>query len=124
MRRIVVEASAEPLLEPVAGVLQGALERLPEGPPVRIAVGDVPGFFRLDGDTVILSAALAGPGLSHPDEPAAYGLDRWRRALASVLEGVALRAIRAATGDRADDWRTIGLAAYVADRAVPEAALA
>lgn len=123
MRRLSLDPAGESLLEPVSDVLRGAVERLPDGPPLRIAVGDVPGFDRLDGDTLILSSALAGPGLSHPDEPLVLGLDRWRRALACVLEGAARAAIRGAVGDHVEDWRTIGLAAHLADRAVPEAGL-
>ncbi len=119
MSRLVVDAAGETLLEPVARILSAGLERLPPGPPLRIAVGGARGFAELDGEVLVLSAALAGPGMAHPDEPALLGLDRWRRALSCVLEGVVLRALGGA-----GDWRSVGLAVHLADRAVPEAGLA
>jgi len=127
MRRIAPDRRAEALLAPVAGPLGEALGRLPEGPSLAIRVGDAGGFARLEGDSLVVDAALEGPALTHPlesDGPLPP-LDRWRRALASVLEGVVLRALAEAVGSEpGEDWRWRGIAVHLADRALPEAGLA
>src|SRR5690606_10949347 len=85
------------------------------------------GWSALDGARLTLSHRLEGPGLVHPDE--AMGpvppLDRWRRAAACVLEAVALLALARQVGRPPQrDWRWIGAAIDLADRAAPDLGLA
>jgi len=129
MLRILPTDDARALLQPVDDLLARALRLLPGGPPLRVSVApSAERMFRLQGDEVILDAALLGPGVHHPDE--ALGpvppIDRWRRALASVLEAAALRELsrRLDRPPQLDDWRWVGAAVYAADAVAPDAGLA
>jgi len=77
---------------------------------------------------VVLDRALLGPALHAPWEPRTElpPLDRWRRALACVLEGCALveLARRADAPPDLDDWRWVGAAIYAADMVAPDVHLA
>lgn len=125
--RILPDERAEVLLAPVADVIRTGLDRLPPVPPLAVTVGPVDGPMRLDGGCIVLSERLEGPGLVHPDEPMGPvpPLDRWRRAAGCVLEGVALTGLARAVGRPPEaDWRWIGAAAFLADRAAPDLGLA
>ena len=126
MARYTTDEAAAALLAPVAIRLNEAAARLPAGPSLRVAVGAVEGFYALDGDQLTLSAALAGPEVRHPAEvDGLLALDRWRRAVGCVLEGIALAALAAEAGRAAGaEWFWIGAAVDAADRAAPELGLA
>lgn len=128
MGRIAVDDSTRSVLEPVRATVERGLEQLPPaGGPVHVELGNVPGFFawHADGRRVVLSEHLAGPALHHPDESPAIPVDRWRRAAASVLEGVALLELsRRCEAQAGDDWRWTGAAAYAAHRVAPELGIA
>ncbi|MDP2316827.1 MAG: hypothetical protein Q8P41_28305, partial [Pseudomonadota bacterium] len=92
------------LFAPVSTVLARALERL-EPRPERLpaVVAGTPGvLLEVRPDGIALDPALLDPALHHPRDAAwldrmpeevhALALDRWRRAAATVLEGVALAA--------------------------------
>lgn len=113
---------AEALLAPVRAVVEDAIEALPWSAPVRVAVGEVGGFFALRDDTVVLSHhLLAG---DHPDELPEAALDRRRRAAGSVLEGVALRGLPEDHAPDVPAWVRAGLCLHVADAALPVLQLA
>ncbi len=127
MTRFTPDESASALLAPLGERLAAAAARLPPGPPLAITVGEVEGFYSLQGDRLVLSEALAGPALHHPaeDNGPLPPLDRWRRALGCVLEGLALAGL-AAEADRppGEQWFWRGAAIDAADRAAPELGLA
>jgi hypothetical protein len=121
------------LLEPVRGVLDRAGQLLPDAPPLAITVGTVrdpdatwalsdPGT-PVDGVTL---SALLEVGIHHPvDAGRPFGLDRWRRAAASVLEAAATRELSRRTGlPPGRDWRWVGGAVHAADAVAPELQLA
>ncbi len=110
------DAAAEALLAPVRAVVEAGLRAL--GADVDVTVGAVDGFWRRDGDVVVLSHHLLGPDVCHPDERAELPLDRWRRAAASVLEAAVF------TSGDAPLWARLGLAIDRADRAAPDLGLA
>lgn len=115
------------LLEPIEASIAAALHG--HWRPSAIALGEVDaGFWRLDGDLLVLSADFEVEGASHPREPqtGAPPLDRWRRALMSVLEASATRELADATGAPPDlsAWGWAGFAAYEADRRAPGLGLA
>lgn len=127
MVRLRTDDRAERLLDPVRARLDAALALLPDAPDLAVTVGDVPAWFALAGDAVVLSAGLEGPGVHHPLEPAGPlpPLDRWRRAAGSVLEAAALRELsRRAHLAPGDDWRWVGAAIHAADATAPELGLA
>lgn len=127
MLRIRTDDRAKTLLQPVDDVLQRALRMLPGGPVLEVTVGPVDGFYRLSDAGVVLAERLEGPGVHHPDEPMeAAPLDRWRRALCSVLEAASLRELARRSGATPDlaDWRWVGAALYAADVVAPDASLA
>lgn len=126
-RRLDLDPHAEAVLTPVSEVVRRGLDRLPPGPPLVVRMGDVPGFSRLDGATLLLSSHLEGPEVHHPDESPGPmpPLDRWRRAAGCVLEAVAVlalgRQVRMLPGH---DWRWIGAAIHAADLVAPELGVA
>jgi len=127
MKRIALDARSRFILDAVAEALAAGVERLPPGPDLRVTLGRVEGFARLEGGLLVLSERLAGPDLRHPDERDGPmpPLDRWRRALACVLEALVLRTLAEEIGQAPqEDWMWRGLAIEVTDRAVPEAGLA
>lgn len=121
------------LLEPVRGVLDRAGQLLPDAPPLAISVGvlrDPDATWALSDpgtpvDGVTLSAQLE-VGIHHPvDAGRPFGLDRWRRAAASVLEAAATRELSRRTGlPPGRDWRWVGGAVHAADAVAPELQLA
>lgn len=113
-------ASVQTLFEPVAGLLATGLEVVGGLGDLTVELGEVEGFARLEGDRLLLSAALAD-GVAHPDELAApFGLDRWRRALLEVLDACARRA----AGATDEAWWSRGLALDRVDTALPALGLA
>ena len=126
MSRYTTDEAAAALLAPVAIRLSEAAERLPPGPRVSVTVGEVRGFYALSGDRLTLSSGLVGPDVYHPTEADdLLALDRWRRAVGSVLEGIALAALAASAGREAGpEWFWVGAAVDAADRAAPELGLA
>jgi hypothetical protein len=127
MRKLLPDPDVSDLVAPVADLLARGLRLLPGGPAVAVRLGPTDGFYALQGQTVILSEALAGEAVYHPaerdDEPR---LDRWRRALSSILEGVSLLELSRRVGRPADlsDWRWVGAGVYAADAVTPDAGLA
>lgn len=118
---------ARRLMEPVQDSLDRALRLLPGGPPMPVSLADLPSPYELRGDELLLSTSLLGPQAYAHDEPEGpVRLDRWRRALASVLEAASLRELSRRVGLPPDpsDWRWIGAAIYAADTVVPDAGLA
>ncbi len=120
---------ASSLLQVVRATLDRALQLLPEAPPLEVRTADQGEFWRLEGDTVLLSAELLGPHVHHPADVARRGaippLDRWRRAAGAVLEAASVRELARRTGaEPADDWRWRGAAIHAADAVAPELAIA
>ncbi|MEQ1508122.1 MAG: hypothetical protein ABMB14_38185, partial [Myxococcota bacterium] len=114
------------LLRPVQGILEHALTLLPDAPDLTVRVGPVAGFYAARGDEVVLSDGLCGPAVSHPDEPAGPvpPMDRWRRAVGSVLEAASLRELSRRTHlPIGDDWRWLGAAIWAADAIAPDLGL-
>ena len=127
MLRLRPDTRAHELLSPVDDQLQRALRMLPGGPAAPVLVQPCPTPYRLAGPAIVLSEDLLGPGIHHPSEPEGPArLDRWRRALASVLEGASLLELARRTQATPDtnDWRWIGAAIYAADVVAPDAGLA
>ncbi|MCB9742776.1 MAG: hypothetical protein H6741_11940 [Alphaproteobacteria bacterium] len=124
--RLHFSAEVEALLAPTRVVLDAAAPRLPEGPELEVVLGEVEGFARREAGTLTLSRALAGPALHHPAEAGPHPpVDRWRRALGCVLEGLADASLEAALGaPPAPAWLRAGAAIALADRAAPELQLA
>jgi hypothetical protein len=122
---LVLGPGARDLLAPVLDVVRRGLSAPGDGLS-GVRLGEVDGFWALDGATVVLSEGLLGPAMRHPVEvDEALGLDRWRRAAASVLEAAELLSL--ARGLQAApewDWRWAGAVLDRVDRAVPELALA
>jgi hypothetical protein len=118
---------ASRLLQPVRQQLDRAATLLPDAPPMAITVRPLPDgtCWALDGDEVALADTLER-GIHHPidlDRP--FGLDRWRRAAASVLEAAATRELARRTGCRPDGaWWWVGGAIHAADAVAPELGLA
>lgn len=122
------------VLEPIEGQLETALTG--HWRPASIDIGDTGGrFWALDGDRVVLSPGFLVDAPAHPDEPrtGAPALDRWRRALASIVEASVAHELADATGVTPDvgAWWWAGAAAWEADRraaglglAVPDLAIA
>lgn len=116
------------LLGPVAPVLERALARLSPAPSVLppLVEGDTGGpLVDVRPDGVALDPALLAG--AHPldaargeasDEARLVALDRWRRAAAAVLEGMALAALPEEPG--APGWWRRARAVEAADRAAPE----
>ncbi len=131
MLTLQLDAEASALLEPVQDVLKKATRLLPGGAPVAVRVGSL-GRPYLVGTShtpeVVLDRSLLGPELHVPWEPCTElpPLDRWRRALACVLEGCALveLARRSEAIPDLDDWRWVGAAIYAADMVAPDVHLA
>jgi hypothetical protein len=115
MDRFTLTPDASDLLQPVLAGLRSAAARLPAGPSLRVAVGAD------DHGDVVLPAELLGPA-PFVGADADGGIDRWRRAAAKVLEGLALAAVAERVGvpARPDDWRWLGVAIHLAARAWPE----
>ncbi len=127
MGRLHLDDDARALLAPVQAQLDAGVAALPAGPAVRVRLGDVPGFAAIEPAGVVLSTALTGPGLTHPDEPAGASppLDRWRRAAGCALEAVVIHALAArAQTEPSSQWWWVGLAVDLVDRAVPALGLA
>jgi hypothetical protein len=125
MDRIDADSRALELLTPVTDLIKRAVETYPEGPRLTVCGGEVPGFSRLVGHTLVLSEALFGPDLCHPDEPTCVPpMDRWRRAAREVLQALALLILQDhAKRDWVGDWRWQGAASWMACRAAPDASL-
>ena len=127
MARIQADARASALLAPVRSVLDRGLGLLPEGRVLDVTVAPCSGFYEVEGDRVVLSEALDGPGVHHPEEPASSlpPRDRWRRAAGSVLEAVSLVELARRSGlDPQHDWRWLGAAIHAADAVAPDLGLA
>jgi hypothetical protein len=127
MARIHPEARVAALLAPVRALVDRGLGLLPDAAPLEIVLGPCHGWYALDGDRVVLSEALDGPDVHHPDEPAGPlpPLDRWRRAAGSVLEAAALAELARRSGVRPQaDWRWLGAAIHAADVVAPDLGLA
>ncbi|TVQ91068.1 MAG: hypothetical protein EA397_11270 [Deltaproteobacteria bacterium] len=124
------DPQAEALLQPLSTVLAAGLDSLPNAPDARVRVSKTDGFFRIDlGDlpVIVLSEALLGPDMLHPAEAGRpFALDRWRRAVSALLEGLALLTLERDLGAPLDpaDWRVAGLAGLAADLACPDLQLA
>lgn len=88
MNGLVLDARVEQLLAPVRQPLATALEALP-GSPLHVTIGSIDGFGGWQAGRWVLDSRLEGPAVLHPEEPSSAPLDRWKRAMASVLEGVA-----------------------------------
>lgn len=114
-----IDPAVVPLLAPVRTALDAALDAI-GARPTQVCAGPVAGFWELRDGAVVLSETLLGPALHHPEERADLPLDRWRRAMASVLEAAALGAIPPG----GPPWARLGRAIDAADRALPEARLA
>ena len=118
---------AERLLRPVRALIDHVGTLFPDAPPLRIEVGPIP-----DGATwaatpggVLLSDALEVGVHAPGDQGVPFGLDRWRRAAAGVLEAAATRELARRTGQvPGADWRWVGAAIHAADAAAPELGLA
>ncbi len=125
MTRLTLDPEVEPLLAPMRGLLDAALARLPDAGAVTVGPGSAWTLDpSADGARIVLPAALLGPDMVAPGERAGpYALDRWRRAVACVLEGVALCAL-GVRGAPAADWRPLAIARHEADAAFPELAIA
>src|SRR5687767_7850269 len=135
MLSLLPDDRAAELLRPVRPILDRALASMPDGPPLGVRVGALdpaagtlaPRTYALQGDEVVLSDGLLGPGLSHPGEPIGPlpPMDRWRRACGGVLEAAALRELSRRSGlPVGDDWRWLGAAIFAADQLAPELGLA
>lgn len=124
MTSLVLDDRSEALLAPVRPALDAALDRLPGGGAVHVIVGRCPGTHAVSVPRVTLSEGLLD-GVHHPDEPPGPlpPMDRWRRALGSVLEGVA-HAGFGARWESLPRWARFGAAIHAADRAAPELGLA
>ena len=125
------DAEASALLEPVKDVLDKAARLLPGGAPVAIRLADLQRPYLVGTShtpEVVLDRALLGPDMHASWEPVTElpPLDRWRRALACVLEGCALVELARRTDEAPDldDWRWIGAAVYAADMVMPDVHLA
>ncbi len=125
MSRFTLDDSSAKVLAPLLPMLEQAGERLPVGPEVRVRLAPTSGFAAYARQTLLLSAALGGPDLHHPDERRILDpLDRWRRAAGCVLEGVALAALeQQSRASYQPDWRWIGAAVLAAHRAAPDLGL-
>ncbi len=110
------------LLAPLDEALRAADARFPV--PIRppLALGTVPGWFSVEDGRIVLSERLVADGTHAPGEPEGpRALDRWRRALASVLEAT----VHAAMGEgNGPAWARAGLAVHVADACCPDLGLA
>ena len=129
MLRLLPTREAKALLDPVDDALQRALRLIPGGSPLVVGIDELEGasVYELRGDEVVLSTRLLGPRVHALGEtPGQLALDRWRRALCSVLEAASLRELARRTDLPPDpsDWRWIGAALYAADAVAPEAQLA
>jgi hypothetical protein len=138
MTRLMLDARAEPLIAPLRALIDGALARLPDVGAVVVDLGERgwitpasaadPAAPAAGGGLrparIALPSALLSGDVQGPDErDSAYALDRWRRAAACVLEGVALLGL-GADGAPDADWRALAIAQHAADAACPELALA
>ena len=122
-----IEDRVEKLLEPVRALVDGGLSRLPSGPPMNVSLGEIEGFWHLDGRNLVLSDDLLGPGVHHPGErrEPLPPLDRWRRAAGSVLEAASLLTLSARVQQAPGrDWVWVGASIYAADLVAPELGLA
>ncbi|MCO4743548.1 MAG: hypothetical protein KC912_02085 [Proteobacteria bacterium] len=119
MANFILDERASALLQPVLPQLEAAAKVLPSGPAIRVSLGAVDGFGAAFGQQWVLSDRLEGPDLHHPDEVEGAALDRWRRAMATVLEGVALAGLHERFGAQheAHWWR--GVAVALVERAAP-----
>ncbi|MEZ4319566.1 MAG: hypothetical protein R3F61_18770 [Myxococcota bacterium] len=121
--KLSIDPRAAELLQPVRGLLDTALGRLPEAPPFEVTLGSgTAPFAERHGQILVLSEGLCGPGIHHalePDGPLPR-MDRWRRAACCVLEAAAIDGI-AHSMDRepGDDWRWVGLAMDMVDTVAP-----
>lgn len=121
--RILTSEPVAQLIRSLRPLLDGALADLPPGPAVHVRFADIPSVYAVDGQEVLLSQGLAGPDMHHPLEgEGSLRLDRWRRVIACILEGVVLVALADACSRSADlaDWRWVGLAVELADHACPD----
>lgn len=128
MVRFTPDERAGRLLHPVRGLVDRAGTLLPDAPPLAITVGPLPdpdAVFSLGDGVVTLSPALE-VGIHHPvDTARPFGLDRWRRAAASVLEAAATRELSRRTGKPpGPEWWWVGGAIHAADAVAPELQLA
>ncbi|MEO0603028.1 MAG: hypothetical protein AAF211_16435 [Myxococcota bacterium] len=113
MVKLDLDPAVETLLAPTLDGLRSALATFGTR-TLRVTLGPTDGFYGLEGDHVVLSQELGGPGVHHPlDVDADIPVDRWRRAAASVLEAAGLADLAA----RPNDWRALGLAIWRADQA-------
>ncbi len=108
--------TAEALLQPVRALVDGVLADWGVGADFHVTVGGSPGW--VDGGVVLPSELAKGDPFPTGQGPGQ--VDRWRRAASGVLEGAVLDGLAQRVGAwPADDWRWVGLAAEVADRAAP-----
>lgn len=102
------------LLDPVAVVLrEGAATLGVEVPHAEF--GDVPDFWAVQGDAVVLDRRLLGPDVFHPSERQDWPIDRWRRAAVSLLEAAVWRTLPESVAP----WLRLGLAIDRVDAACP-----
>ena len=98
------------LFGPLGPLTDEAVSRLGHTPSLRVDLGDIPGFYRLDGEHLTLSEGL----LDGSAEPSLLPLDRWRRALSCALEALALASLRQQVALLHEDQASI-VAGTVAD---------
>lgn len=127
MVRWTPDERAERLLRPVRQQLDHAATLLPDAPPLRVEVGPVPdgAAWAATPGGVLLSEALEHGVHALGDRDAPFGLDRWRRAAASVLEAATTRElVRRAGRPPGEDWWWVGAAIHAADALAPDLGLA
>jgi hypothetical protein len=117
MSALKLDDRAEALLATVLQPLDEALRAMPGG-VLQVSVGPTKDFGGWDGDVWVLDERLEGPAMHHPSEPDAHPLDRWRRAMGCVLEGVAWSQLAAQGLPRTPGWWQ-GAAVAMADEAAP-----
>lgn len=125
--RLDPDSRARELLAPVWPMIEKAAARLPAHPRLTICVGEVEGWSKLVGHTLVLSEGLAGPAPFHPGErPGPLPpVDRWRRAAGCVLEAAATLAMAKVVGaNPGPGWTWEGGAVDLADQVCPELQLA
>lgn len=125
MAHLQLDPNAATLLTPVLQLLQEAADGMAGSFTLQVGLGHVDGFSAFEGDVWLLSEGLAGPEMHHPSEIEGLELDRWRRAMASVLEGIAWQhLIHELSVPRDRDGWWCGAAVALADEAAPSLGLA
>ena len=116
MDPVAIDPRADALIAPFRQAWADARARLPARRDLAVRLGDV-ALWALDGEGIVLDARLAAEGTHHPmDAGDPRGLDRWRRALACLLEAEATAALPEGRGPA---WVKAGLAIHAAGRAAP-----